>query len=155
MMLAVIRVRGTVNIKPDIKYTMELLRLGRPNHCVVIPDSPNNVGMLRKVKDYVTWGEVDEETLEELIRTRGRLEGDLPMTDDHIKKNTSFKTVKDLSKAMVDGKTKVAEVPKMKRVFRLNPPRRGGYEGIKRAFKVGGALGYRGEDINDLIRRMV
>jgi len=40
--------------------------------------------------------------------------------------------------------------------FRLSPPR-GGFErkGIKVSFKSGGALGYRGEKINDLIKRML
>ena len=40
--------------------------------------------------------------------------------------------------------------------FRLNPPRKGfGRKGIKISFKKGGALGHRGEKINDLIRRML
>ena len=155
MMLAVIRVRGTVNIKHDIKHTLELMNLNRPNHCVIITDSPNNIGMIKKVNDYVTWGEVDAPTLEELIRTRGRLEGDIPVTDEYLVKNTEFKTVADASQAMVAGKVQVAQVPGLKKVFRLSPPKRGGYEGIKRAYSVGGALGHRGEDINQLIRRMV
>ena len=43
-----------------------------------------------------------------------------------------------------------------RKFFRLNSPR-GGFEraGIKRSFAVGGALGYRGSGINDLIRRMI
>jgi large subunit ribosomal protein L30 len=40
-------------------------------------------------------------------------------------------------------------------VFRLAPPRKGGYEGIKRAYSVGGALGYRSKDINKLLERMI
>jgi large subunit ribosomal protein L30 len=40
--------------------------------------------------------------------------------------------------------------------FRLNPPRGGyGRKGIKKGFSEGGALGYRGEKINDLIKKMV
>lgn len=40
--------------------------------------------------------------------------------------------------------------------FRLNPPSKGyGRKGIKIAFSQGGALGYRGEKINDLIKRML
>lgn len=40
--------------------------------------------------------------------------------------------------------------------FHLSPPR-GGFErrGIKNAFNDGGALGYRGDKINDLIKKMV
>lgn len=45
---------------------------------------------------------------------------------------------------------------KLKGFFRLHPPV-GGYErkGIKTSFANGGALGYRGDKINDLIKRML
>jgi len=46
------------------------------------------------------------------------------------------------------------QLPEVKPVFRLAPPVKG-YEGIKRSFKEGGALGYRGKKINDLIWRMM
>ncbi|MGA3020674.1 MAG: hypothetical protein ABSD68_01865 [Candidatus Micrarchaeales archaeon] len=38
--------------------------------------------------------------------------------------------------------------------LRMHPPRHG-YEGIKKDFKSGGALGYRSNGINELIRRMI
>ena len=41
----------------------------------------------------------------------------------------------------------------MKPVFRLHPPRKG-YEGIRHSVNEGGSLGYRGEAINDLAKRM-
>ncbi|RLF30819.1 MAG: 50S ribosomal protein L30, partial [Thermoplasmata archaeon] len=46
------------------------------------------------------------------------------------------------------------ELPDIKPVLRLNPPRKG-YEGVKRSFMEGGALGYRGKEINKLIKRMI
>ena len=40
--------------------------------------------------------------------------------------------------------------------IRLSPPRKGyGRKGIKVSFKAGGALGYRGDKINDLVKRML
>ena len=36
MSWAVVRVRGSVNVKPKIKETMKLMRLNRVNHCVII-----------------------------------------------------------------------------------------------------------------------
>jgi large subunit ribosomal protein L30 len=45
---------------------------------------------------------------------------------------------------------------KTKGFFRLQPPRKGfERKGIKTPFSKGGALGYRGEKINDLIKRMI
>ena len=41
-------------------------------------------------------------------------------------------------------------------IFRLNSPRKGyGRKGLKTQYQNGGALGYRGAAINDLIKRMV
>ena len=86
MTYAVVRVRGTVNIHPDIKKTLTLLNLTRVNHCVLIEEKPSSKGMLNVVKDYVTWGDnLDKDVLTNLIKKRGRLIGDKKITEDHIK----------------------------------------------------------------------
>jgi len=154
MAFAVIRVRGQPDVNKDIQYTMGLLNLTRVNHCVVVPDNSSTRGMLQMVKDYCTWGEVDQETLTAMIRTRGKLTGDKDITDDYLKENTEFATIDDLSKAMIENEYRMRDVEDAKPVFRLHPPIKG-YEGNKRSYKNGGALGYRGEAINDLINRML
>jgi len=70
-MIAAVRIRGTVRVKADIKRTLELLKLKRPNHCIILEESPSIVGMLKKAKDYVTWGEINEETLKRLLEKDG------------------------------------------------------------------------------------
>ncbi len=154
MAYAVIRVRGPVNVNRNIEYTMKLLNLTRVNHCIVIPEDPVVQGMLRKVKDYITWGEVDEDTLTQMIDARGRLQGDHNVSDDYLNQNSDFASIQAFAKGIVDGGTRYSELADVKPIFRLSPPRKG-YEGIKRSFRAGGALGYRGEDINDLIKRML
>jgi large subunit ribosomal protein L30 len=42
----------------------------------------------------------------------------------------------------------------VKPVFRLHPPRKG-YENIKKTFAESGTLGYRGDKIGDLIKKMI
>jgi len=51
---------------------------------------------------------------------------------------------------------KISDIPELKHMFRLNPPT-GGHErkGIKKPYALGGALGYRGKEINELIGRMI
>jgi len=154
MVYAVVRVRGTVNVRHDIKKTLEMLRLNRVNHCVVVEETPSYKGMLQKAKDYITWGEIEKETLAVLIRKRGRLLGDKPVDDEYIRSATPYNSIDELAEAIIDGKIRYREIPKIKPVFRLHPPRKG-YEGIKRAYTIGGALGYRGKEINDLIKRML
>ena len=48
MSWAVVRVRGSVNVKPKIKETMKLMRLNRVNHCVIIPERY----LYRNVENY-------------------------------------------------------------------------------------------------------
>jgi large subunit ribosomal protein L30 len=122
--IAVIRVRGSVRVNKKINDTMDMLGLYRKNYCVVV--NKNSIGMIQKVKDYVTYGEIDNETEKLLIEKRGEKT-----------KNREGKEV-------------------LKKFFRLNPPKKGfGRKGIKFAFAKGGALGYRAEKINDLIKRML
>ncbi len=154
MVYVVIRVRGTVNIKPSIKRTLELMNLTRVNHCVLIDENPSAKGMLQTAKDYVTWGEVTNESLLKLLQARGRLVGDKPLTDSYVKSATSFKTISDMAKAIVEQKCIYRELPEIKPVFRLSPPVKG-YEGIKRSYVNKGALGYRGQHINMLLERML
>ena len=155
MTFAVVRIRGTLKVKPDIRETMRLLRLNKVNHCVVIPETPEYKGMLQKAKDYITWGEVEADVMESLLKERSELEGSDEISDKFVKKNTEYKDLKQLSTGVSEGTFDHRKIDGLSPVFRLNPPRKGGYEGIKRAFTVGGALGYRGKEINKLLQRMI
>lgn len=138
--MAVVLVRGTVKMTKKIKDTLQLLRLTRKNHCVVVEKNAVNLGMTKKVRDFVTYGEIDEKTYQELFEKRGQ-EYKGRLTD--AKKKYSYKTIEYKGK-------------KYKPYFCLNPPRKGfGRKGIKYPFNVGGALGYRGEKMNDLVMRMI
>ena len=154
MVYAVVRIRGTVNVKPDIKRTLQLFRLTRSNHCVLIEENANTKGMLQVAKDYITWGTIEKDSLTKLIKSRGKLRGDKELTEEYLKSATSYATIDKLSQAIIENKFSYKDIPKVKPIFRLNPPKKG-YEGIKRSFKNGGALGYRGKEINKLIEKMV
>ncbi len=154
MAYAVIRVRGIPDVNRDIQHTMFLLGLNRVNHCVIVPENDVMKGMLQKAKDYITWGEVDQETLAALIRTRGRIAGDDAVTDDYLKEKSEFATIDDMAKAIIENDYRMKDVDGAKPVFRLHPPVKG-YEGNKRSYRNGGALGYRGAEINALINRML
>ncbi|UCD14292.1 MAG: 50S ribosomal protein L30 [Thermoplasmatales archaeon] len=154
MVFAAIRLRGTVNVKPDIKHTLDLLRLTKVNHCVLLEENRVYKGMLQIVKDYTTWGEINKKVLLNLIKSRGMLVGDKSITEEYIKSATSYDSIEKLSQAIIENKFKYKEIPEIKPLFRLSPPKKG-YKGIKRSFANGGALGYRGKEINKLIERMV
>ena len=153
-MYVIIRVRGRTGIRKEVSDTLTMMNLTRINHGVLMPDSPECRGMLQKVKDYVTWGEISPEVATKLIRSRGRLYGDIPISDSYIKENLGYNSLDDYSKALVEGKAHYKDIPNVKPVFRLHPPLKG-WGKTKRHFKEGGALGYRGEKINDLVLRML
>lgn len=154
MAYAVIRIRGTVNVKGEIEDTMKMLNLTRVNHCVILPEDDSVKGMLIKAKDYITWGEVSEENLARLIKFKGRLMGDKPIDDNYVMENSDFTSILSMAKEISTNEFKFKDLKNVKPMFRLNPPRKG-YEGIKRSYRNGGALGYRGEEINDLLERML
>ena len=89
----VIRVRANQGVERSIKETMGNLNLTRVNPAVLIPGSDTYAGMLKKSKDYVTWGEVTAEAVAELIRERCRLIGDKPVSEADGKAETEHKAI--------------------------------------------------------------
>lgn len=152
-MYAAVRLRSTVNTKPEIKDTLKMLRLNRVNHCVVLEENLNNKGMIQIVKDYVAWGNITAESLSQLLHKRGELEGGNKLTEEFLKEYTSFTSIDDLAQAIYSGDVSMKDIPKLKPVFRLHPPRKG-HRGIKKTVPEGGELGFHGDDINMLLQKM-
>ena len=146
MTIIVVRARSDVKVERKIRETMGHMNLTRVNHAVIIPDNPQYRGMLQKAKDYITWGEADAGLVERMLSERGRMVGNAPLTDAIVAEHSDYKNISEF----------VKDIPGLKRVFRLHPPRgTKGWGGIKRSFVVGGALGSRGDAIGDLVERMI
>ena len=151
--IAIIRVRGEVRVRQDIKDTLSLLHLKRANYCVVVDDTPIYRGMIAKAKDYITWGEIDKDTFSDLIAKWGRKQGDARITLEDLKK-VGCSSFDDFAEKFMRSELKLSDIG-AKPFFRLHPPSQGHERaGIKHHLTNKGALGYRGSDINDLIRRM-
>ena len=153
--VAIIRIRGNTGLKKGVRDTLNMLRLYKKNTCVVITNTPQNVGMLIKIKDYITWGEIDEATFKLLLEKRGKLAGKAPLTESYLKEKTKLDLTAFI-KEFIACKKELKDVPGLKLFFKLKPPEKG-FErgGIKTPFSMGGVLGYRKAAINDLIQRMV
>ena len=153
--IAVIRVRGETGVMKKIKYTLHMLRLYKKNNCIILKNTPSHLGFLHRIKDYVTWGELDKTTFKELIEKRGRIISNKPFTESYLKEKTN-QTLSEFIEDFFVYKKEIKDVPGLKLFFRLNPPRKGfEKKGVKKPFSLGGALGYRKEKINDLIKRML
>jgi large subunit ribosomal protein L30 len=109
--------------------------------------------MLRKAKDYLTWGEIDAETIRHLLTKRGERIGRKKITDEFMAENTEFPTIMALSEAIVKGDAKFTNIPWLRPVLRLHPPRKG-YKNTKQDFTNKGDQGYRAEAITKLLIKM-
>ncbi len=154
-LLAIVRLRGSPDRRPEEHKALELLRLHKPYHTVIMRDTPSLRGMLKKTLEMVvTYGEINEETLALLLERRGRLLGNKRVTLEYVQK-LGYKDFRELARALIEGKISLKDLPDFKPVFRLRPPS-GGFKGtLKKHVGAGGELGYRGKAINDLIRRML
>ena len=140
-MICVIRIRGQVGLRGEIADTMRRMRLGRKYTCVVVNQSPEILGMIKKLKDFTAYGEISDEVFEKLIEKRGQ-------KIDKSKKIDTKKAAEEIKKG------KSYEDFNIKPFFRLHPPR-GGIES-KKHFGVGkGILGDNKEGINKLVKRML
>ena len=139
-MICIVRIRGRVGVKKKIEETLDRLRLKKKYACVVLsnPDK-DQLGMVRKLRDFTAWGEIDKETLKKLIEARGKL-------IDKTKKLDAEKAANDIEKG------KKFEEVNLKPFFRLHPPRKG--INSKVHFPKG-VLGNNKDKINELVERML
>ncbi|MGC8547999.1 MAG: uL30 family ribosomal protein [Candidatus Micrarchaeia archaeon] len=134
-LLALIRVRGTVGVKHDIAETLKRLKLEHVNNLSLVLATKPAIGMIKKSSDYITFGEISADMLAKLLEKKG------------------LNVDKQSVELVLKGEKKPEELG-IKLPLRMHPPRRG-YESIKRPYGHGGALGYRGNDIDKLISRML
>lgn len=153
--IVIIRIKGQIGFKTTIKDTLQMLRLYKKNTCAIVENNKVNLGMVEKIKEQVTWGEINEDTFKKLLLKRGRTAGNKLLTEEYLKEKAKS-GLDEFTKDFFESKKTLKDVPGLKNFFRLNPPI-GGFErkGIKIQYSLGGALGYRKEKINDLVVKML
>jgi len=141
-MIAVVRLRGNIKVNYRISTALELLRIRKVNHCIILRDSKDAIGVLKRVKDYTTFGEVSDEVVKLMIEKRGRKVGGKRLDKADIPK--MFKLLGEPKKLIEAG---------FKPVFRLRPARKG-LKSVKKQFPQGD-LGNRGKEMTKLLERMI
>lgn len=149
-LIAIIRLRGPSGMSYENEYTLKLLNLKRANHATILNFSKNLIGILRKVNGFITWGEINKETLFKLLSKKSNL------TLEMIEK-AGYKSLEELVNSLHKGEINISKLKKIgfKPIFRLHPSSHGFKKSIKRKIKTNGEAGYRGEKINDLLNRMI
>lgn len=151
-MFAVIRIRGSAGIKRKVGDTLKMLRLNAVNNCVLVPETADYKGMVEKVKDAVTWGEINKKTLVAMLKKRLRLKGNKRIDEKILKSITGY-DYDSFADALLEGKIKLKDFDKLQPVFRFTPPSKGFISA--KDYYPKGDLGYRGEEINELIEMMI
>ncbi|HIJ13602.1 TPA: 50S ribosomal protein L30 [Candidatus Woesearchaeota archaeon] len=139
-MKAIIRISGLVEVARTVESTLSRMRMRRKYTLVLLPATPVTNLLLKKVRNFVAYGNIDAETLVALLQKRAHL----------IDKNKKV----DLAEVAKQLEKKSLQELGIKPFFRLHPPR-GGIDARLHFGVRKGVLGDNKEKINDLIRRML
>jgi len=151
--IVAVKVRGDISAKREAKETLQMLHLGHTNHGILIDNRPAFLGMLQRVQSYVTWGEVSKETVVLMLAKRGKIVGGDALTEQNVE-SLGYESINELAEALFSCKAEQWKIG-MQPLFKLHPPKKG-YKGkTKKSYRAGGEAGYRGDSINNLVKRMV
>ncbi|MBS3098961.1 50S ribosomal protein L30 [Candidatus Pacearchaeota archaeon] len=139
-MILAIRISGQVKLSHDIVEALYRMRLRKKYSAVLLKPTKENLSLLRKLRDYIAYGDINKETLLDLIKSRGQsMEKSKKINAEKIYEELGEKSLEDLG---------------LKPFFRLHPPR-GGIDSKKHFGVARGVLGDNKDKINDLVRRML
>lgn len=155
-LLLVVRIRGTLNVRRDMKSTLESLRVRKIHSATLLRHRPDVLGALQQVKDLVTWGEIDEATLVKLLERRARLVGDRAVTEQYLVNKLNARDFPTLAKSLINYEMDLTDLPGVKPFFRLSPPKKGYGLKLDRSRKGKVRIsGYVGKAINEFALRMI
>ncbi len=152
--IAVVRIRGTISAPLQVRETLKMLNLTRNNYAVLIDNRPSFLGMIKTAQNFITWGEASKEIVNGLIKEKGKVAGNKRLTDEYVQK-TGYKSLEELVEAIFNCCIEYWKLQNIQPVFKLHPPTKGFKGKIKKGYGMGGELGYRGDKINELIKRML
>ncbi|HEX5977823.1 MAG TPA: 50S ribosomal protein L30 [Nitrososphaeraceae archaeon] len=152
MAYLVVRIRGTVNIPHWANNTLDNLNLDKRFRATVIPENPESLGMLRKVKEMVAWTSADATIIKELLEKRGKKTGFKPITNSDLPEG--YNTIEELASAIADNKIALSKIRSFKPWFALNSPRGGFKRKTKTQYSQNGILG-EDKGLTDIVKRML
>lgn len=140
-MIIVIRINGMVGMNSDMQEALFRMRLRRKYAAVLIKPTPENMKLIQKVRNFISFGDISKETLVELIKKRAQ----------PISKGAKI----DAEKIAAEVESKGLENLGLKPFFRLHPPRGGIESKVHAGTRKKAVLGDMKDKINELVRRML
>ena len=136
----------------SVTSTLIYLNLTKKYRATLIPENPQSLGMLRKVKDLVAWTSADPSIVKELLEKKGRIAGFEPVSDSDLPKE--YDGIAALAAAISENRLSLSQLRNIKPWFALSPPRGGFKRKTKNQYNEGGILG-EDKELVDIVRRML
>ena len=154
--LVAIRLDGSPTVRHPEELTMSALRMKSRFSAVLLQDNPSVRGMLRRIKDHVTWAEAKKEDIATLLSNRAMTKEGLGVTSEFLKKNAGLAGLEEAVSSLYSGKLTLAKLWEIgiTPYFRLHPPSGGFPKSSKRPFTDSGELGFRKEGLHRLLAKM-
>ena len=149
----VVRIKGQADCPYWATTTMTLLKLDKKYRAVILPAKDNTLGMLNKVKHYVSWTTLDASLAKELVDKKARKEGYKKVTPADLKE-LGFESTSALGTALSEGKATLSKLKPLKPWFALAPPRHGFKRSTKKLYGQKGVLG-QNDGLATLVRNMM
>lgn len=149
----VVRIKGQADVPYWASYTMSLLKLEKKYRATILPAKYNTLGMLNKIKHYISWIELDADLAKELLDKKARKSGYKKITLEDLNK-LGFADTSELATALSEGKATLSKLKPLKPWFALAPPRHGFKRSTKRLYGQKGILG-KNDDLGVLVRNMM
>ena len=149
----VVRIKGQADVPHWATTTMSLLRLDKKYRATILQAKDNTLGMLNKVKHYVSWIELDASLAKDLLDKKGRKSGYQKISPEDLKE-LGFNSTDELAAALADGKANLSKLKPLKPWFALSPPRHGFKRSTKRLYGQKGVLGLN-KELDTIVRRMI
>ena len=152
MAYVVVRIKGTVNVPHWARYTLDNLSLYKKFWATILPETPESIGMLRKIKDFVAWSHVDASFVKELLEKRGKTIGSKPLK--LLPDSAPYNDIDELAADLAKDKIRLSSLQMVKTWFALNPPRGGFKRKTKTQYHQKGVLG-EDKELVEIIKRMI
>ena len=152
MAYLVVRIKGTVNIPYWANTTLDNLNLDKKFRATIIPENPETLGMLRKIKDVVAWVSIDAHIVREILEKKGRKAGFKPLKKSDIPKE--YESIDALASAIAYNRVTLSKLERIKPWFALSPPKGGFKRKTKTQYSQKGVLG-ENKELIEIVKRML
>jgi large subunit ribosomal protein L30 len=149
----VVRIKGQADVPYWAQTTLRLLKLEKKYRATIVPAKENTLGMLNKVKHYVSWIEADPGLARELLDKKARKSGYRRITPEDVS-GAGFSSMDEMASSLAEGSTSLTRLKPFKPWFALAPPRHGFRRSTKKLYGQKGILGHN-KELGEMVRRMI